>query len=277
MYELLKDIAQRPEPFSRYTAKELWTGPHLSRQMLDFHLSQETDLASRQFESINEVVNWIDYQLDLPGRRLCDLGCGPGLYTRRFAEAGAVVTGVDFSAHSLEYARRYASEHEQSITYLEADYLEDDLPKGFDIVTLIYNDFCVLSAGQRATLLERVAAMLDPGGYLVMDVLGVGSFEGKEEDVYIEDRFMSGFWAEGDYVGVHSSYVYPEEDLSLDRFTIVEPDKTWEIFNWFQHFTPEALGSELNTAGFSIECMAGDLAGAPLKADGNSIGVIARV
>jgi hypothetical protein len=28
MYELLQDISQRPEPFSRYTAMELWTRPH---------------------------------------------------------------------------------------------------------------------------------------------------------------------------------------------------------------------------------------------------------
>jgi hypothetical protein len=60
MYELLQDIAQRPEPFSRYTAMELWTRPHLARQMLSFHLNQETDLASNRFEIIDQVVNWID-------------------------------------------------------------------------------------------------------------------------------------------------------------------------------------------------------------------------
>ncbi len=56
MYELLQDISQRPEPFSRYTAMELWTRPHLARQMLDFHLNQETELASRRFETIDKIV-----------------------------------------------------------------------------------------------------------------------------------------------------------------------------------------------------------------------------
>jgi SAM-dependent methyltransferase len=277
MYELLKDIAQRPEPFSRCTVKELWTRPHLARQMLDFHLNQETDLASRRFETIDGVVNWIDFQLSLPGKRLCDLGCGPGLYTKRFADAGADVTGVDFSAHSLEYARLKARENEQAITYLEADYLEDELPTGFDIVTLIYTDFCVLSPGQRASLLGRVRGMLNPGGHFVMDAAGTGSFAPKEEVTLIEDQLMFGFWAEGDYVGIQRTFVYPQEQLSLDRYLIIEPTGTWQIFNWFQHFTPEGLCSELSAAGFTINQVAGDLTGAPMTTDGDLIGVIASV
>jgi len=277
MYKLLKDIAQRPEPFSRYTTKELWTRPHLARQMLNFHLDQETDLASRRFETIDEVVSWIDFQLNLPGKRLCDLGCGPGLYTQRFANAGADVTGVDFSAHSLEYARLRASENKQAITYIEADYLEDELPTGFDIVTLIYTDFCVLSPGQRASLLSRIRGMLKPGGHFVMDAAGTGSFVPKEEVTLIEDQLMFGFWAEGDYVGIQRTFVYPQEQLSLDRYMIIEPAETWQIFNWFQHFTPESLCSELSAAGFSAEHMAGDLTGAPVTTDGDFIAVIASV
>ena len=277
MYDLLKDVAKRPEPFSRYTAKALWTRPHLARQMLDYHLDQETDLASRRYGTIVEIVNWIDLQVNLPGKRLCDLGCGPGLYARRFSDVGADVTGVDFSAHSLEYARVKALENEQSITYVEADYLEDPLPGGFDVVTLIYMDYCVLSPAQRAHLLGRIRDMLNPGGRLVMDVAGVGLLKGKEETTCIEERLMGGFWAEGDYIGVQRSFVYPQEMLALDRYLIIEPGETWQIFNWFQHFTPGGVRAELGAAGFTLEEMAGDLAGAPLKSEGDYIGVIASV
>jgi SAM-dependent methyltransferase len=136
MYELLSDFLKRPAPFCRYTAKELWTRPHLAQQMLDFHLSQDTDLASRRFEAIDLTVDWLDAQIDFSSKRVCDLGCGPGLYTERFASRGADVTGVDFSRHSLRYAERQGS---QSVSYIEADYLVDDLPTGFDLVTLIFN------------------------------------------------------------------------------------------------------------------------------------------
>jgi SAM-dependent methyltransferase len=275
MYELLQDIAQRPKPFSRYTATELWTRPHLARQMLSFHLNQETDLASRRFEIIDQVVNWIDSQLHLSGKSICDLGCGPGLYTQRFSNKGADVTGVDFSALSVEYADLKARENEQSIRYIHADYLLDDLPTGFDIVTLIYTDLCVLSPEQRTILLGRMREMLNADGRIVIDVAGMGLLTGKEECTLIDNQSMNGFWAKGDYVGIQRTFVYPDERLSLDRYLIVEPKETWQIFNWFQHYTPESLQAELRHAGFAVVQMVGDLTGKPLKSGGDLIGVIA--
>ncbi|TQV84280.1 class I SAM-dependent methyltransferase [Exilibacterium tricleocarpae] len=274
MYELLFDFSRRPEPFSCYTAKALWTRPHLARQMLNFHLDQETDLASRKLETIDRVVSWIDEQLSLSGKHVCDLGCGPGLYTKRFASRGAVVTGVDFSTHSLEHAK---SQTKKPIRYIHADYLSDDLPIGFDVLTLIYCDFCVLSSQQRKTLLSRMKEMLNPGGQIVIDVAGMGLFASKEELTIMEDRFMDGFWAAGDYVGIQRSFVYPEERLSLDRYLIVEPTETWQVFNWFQHFTPESIEAELSDAGFKLDQMVGELSGEPLNPKGNYIGIVASL
>lgn len=272
MYDVLKDIAKRPEPFSRSTVKELWTRPHLARQMLNYHLSQETDLASRKHESIDRVVEWIDSQLNLSGKSLCDLGCGPGLYAQRFEARGAQVTGVDFSAHSLDYAK---AQDPNSIRYVEADYLLDDLPSEFDIVTLIYTDLCVLSPEQRKLLLARMHGMLNPGGQIVLDVAGIGSFEQKDETTLIQDKMMGGFWAAGDYVGIQQSFVYPEECLSLDRYVIVEPGETWQIYNWMQYFTPESAEAELKSAGFEIRQMVGELTGVPLTPKSDFIGVVA--
>ncbi|THB75103.1 MAG: class I SAM-dependent methyltransferase [Gammaproteobacteria bacterium] len=273
MYDLLNDMAKRPLPFSRYTTKELWTRPHLSQQMLNFHLNQETDLASRRFEVIDKVVNWIDSQLSLSGKKLCDLGCGPGLYTERFAAINANVTGVDFSKTSIEYAVAMAK---QSIQYIQADYLLDDLPAGFDVITLIYTDLCVLSPAQRQNLLNRMRKMLKPGGYIVIDVAATASLASKSEVTLIEDKLMGGFWSAGEYVGIQKSYLYPEENLSLDRYLIIEPSESWQIFNWFQHFTPQSIELELTQAGFEIAEMAGDLTGKGLQPYDELIGVIAK-
>jgi len=273
MYELFHDLSMRPEPFSRYTAKELWTSPHLAQQMLSFHLNQETELASRPIKHIDQVVDWIDSQLNLSGKMLCDLGCGPGLYAQRFADKGAKVVGVDFSKHSLNYAK---SRSESSIFYLQADYLEDDLPDGFDVITLIYTDLCVLSPGQRSILLNRMKGMLNPEGRIVIDVSGMGSFVNKEEVTVIEDKHMGGFWAAGDYVTVQRTFIYPDQALSLDRYLIIEPNKSWQIYNWFQHFTPEKIKSELLNAGFEVELMVGDLNGAPLYPCSDLIGIVAK-
>lgn len=272
MYDFIYDISQRPEPFSRYTAKELWTRPHLSQQMLSFHLNQETDLASHRFELIDRVVNWINSQLNLSGKSLCDLGCGPGLYTDRFAAMNANVTGVDFSRYTLDYARNQAK---QPIRYIQADYLSDDLPTGFDVITLIYTDLCVLSPDQRKILLGRMKRMLNPGGHIVIDVAGLGLLKNKESVTLIEDKLMGGFWSEQDYVGIQKSFLYPEENLSLDRYVIVEPKEIWQVYNWFQHFTPKSIEAELEKSGFLVTQMVGDLTGERLAKDGDLIGIIA--
>ena len=276
MYELLTDFLHRPEHFSKYTADELWTRPYLSQQMLPFHLDQSNDLASRKTTTIESAVDWIDSQLDLNGKRLCDLGCGPGLYAQRFSDKGAKVTGVDFSENSLQYAGSKADELGQDISYIHADYLSGTLPREFDIVTLIYCDFCVLSPRQRATLLERIGEMLTPGGHLVLDVAGVSTFEKKSETTLIEKKLMNGFWAEGEYVGIQRSFLYPDELLSLDRYLIIEPDNEWEIFNWFQHFTALSIEAELNDAEFKVEQMNNSLSSKVLLPDSAVIGVIAR-
>lgn len=274
MYDLLFDISQRPMLFSQYSIKELWTRPHLARQMLSFHLNQETDLASRRFETIDRVVSWIDDQLNLSDKSLCDLGCGPGLYTQRFAAKGSQVAGVDFSTYSLDYAKNHRPE---TIHYINADYLLDDLPMGFDVVTLIYNDLCALSPDQRNQLLKRMRKMLNPGGHIVFDVAGMGSFAYKQELTIIENKLMNGFWAAGDYVGIQRSFIYEDAGVLLDRYLIIEPDKTWQIFNWFQHFTPESIEQELLDAGFEVDHMAGDLTGESLRPVSDFIGIIARV
>lgn len=275
MYKLLHDFALRPAPHSRFTAKELWTRPHLARQMLKFHLDQGTELASRTLAAINAIIGWLDGQIGLEGKKLCDLGCGPGLYSTRFAERGADVTGIDFSRHSLDYALAEAARSGRRIRYLHADYLVDGLPMGFDVITLIYYDYCALSPAQRRHLLARMRDMLKPGGRIVLDVMAMGSFAARREETIVESNLMAGFWAEGDYVGMQRTILYPEESLSLDRVLIIEPTECWQIFNWLQYYTPNRLSGELSEAGFRIETLAGSLAGDPLTDDSVTMGVVA--
>lgn len=261
MLQFLSDFCDRPAPFSRSTVKDLWTRPHLSEQMLNFHLSQDTVLASRPREVIEHSATWIHAQLDLQGKKLCDLGCGPGLYAEYFCAHGAAVTGIDFSPRSIQYATNHAP---RDARFIEADYVVDDLPTGFDIVTLIYTDYCVLAPQQRARVLSNVAGMLNEGGYFVFDVVGVGQMAAKQEETLVERNLMNGFWASAPYVGMHKSFLYPEANISLDRYAIIERAEHWEIFNWYQYFSTQTIADELKRHGFEVVDMAGDLTGAPL-------------
>ena len=290
MYDALLELARRPEPWSRTTVRELWTRPHLAQQMLQYHLSQETDHSSRRIEQIDDIVDWLHAQLDLDGMRVIDLGCGPGLYARRMARRGARVTGVDFSAHSLDYARGRDSEN---IAYLEADYLLDPLPDGFDMAAIIYYDFCALAPDRRRQLLKRVHSLLNPGGRLVLDLYGPGAFDAVGEHLEIEERLMDGFFAPGDYIGIHRTDVYEDDWTSLcgrqlplvlgyrdGRVEVISPDEfepreTWQLYNWCQYYSPESAAAELSEAGFMVAAMTGGLDGQALADDNKTIGVIA--
>ncbi|HUO97230.1 MAG TPA: class I SAM-dependent methyltransferase [Rhizomicrobium sp.] len=252
MYELLKNLVERPAPFSVDTAAALWTDKYISARMLECHLDPESDLASRRPEGVDRIVKWIETRLGLAGKALTDLGCGPGLYAERMAMHGARVTGVDFSVRSLAYAKQSATAQRLTIAYRLADYMKDALTGGQDIVTLIYGDYCVLSPPQRRALLERVRAMLKPGGHFLFDVFSLAQFGQRSEEFRCERRLMSGFWADGDYFGFRATHLYPELYLALDRYLIVEPERTKDIFNWMQYFSPDDVAAELREAGFEV-------------------------
>lgn len=252
MYDQLKKIHQRPDVFSVYTADVLWTQPHLADQMLQTHLNQDTPLASRPFEAIDRVVAWLDGKFDLEGKAVCDLGCGPGLYAERYAERGAIVHGLDFSANSIEYAKARAMEYGVDVTYKVADYLADPLPEDQDMATLIYCDLCPLSPSRRQTLLGKIRESLKPDGTFVFDVASSKAFEAISEHSAFGHKYMGGFWSADDYFAFHNAYRYEDDLVSLNHFSIVEAKGVWDVYNWMQHFTPESIEAELSSNGFVV-------------------------
>jgi 2-polyprenyl-3-methyl-5-hydroxy-6-metoxy-1,4-benzoquinol methylase len=75
---------------------------------------------------------------EVAGRRVLDLGCGQGWFTRQLAARGAIVTGIDFSAQQLANAHRHAVDQPLGISYLHLDatrIAEQWAPASFDLVT----------------------------------------------------------------------------------------------------------------------------------------------
>ena len=146
MFKELKEINSRPEPFEFYTADELWTNEHTSKQMLKYHLNESIDLSSRNKSFINSSVEWIatHFQVD-EKTEIADFGCGPGLYTAKLAKRGAIVTGIDFSENSIKYAKKMAAEKGLKINYVLANYLDFETTSRFDLITMIFCDYCALS------------------------------------------------------------------------------------------------------------------------------------
>ncbi len=277
MFKKLQRIIERPEPFSVDTVERLWNDPHISKQMLAYHLNPDSEPASRNHAFVARSIEWIAERFSLgPAKAVADFGCGPGLYTLPLAEKGARVTGIDFSERSIAYAQEQALQKGLSIEYRCQNYLEFASKKYFDLITLIYCDFCPLSPDKRQRLLEIFAEHLKPEGHLLLDVCSESAFRQRQEGVHFGHRFMDGFWSEADYFGFQNTLIYPEEKIVLDKYTVVESWDIREIYNWLQFFSLESLKAELEAGGFKVVDAYADVAGAPYRPEAPEISVVAK-
>ena len=147
-----------------------WNDPEFSRRMLDEHLSQEHDAASRRFETIDRHVRWIHDQV-LQGKptRILDLGCGPGLYTHRLAKLGHRCVGIDFSPASIAYAKEHTGAEGPECTYIQEDIRSADFGGGYGLVMLIFGEFNVFRATEAGEILKKACRALVPGGFLLLE------------------------------------------------------------------------------------------------------------
>lgn len=272
-FDLLERLSRRP-PLFEPSGALFWDDPYIAQQMLKFHLDPNTDAASRRPEIIERIVNWLIERLALqPGAALLDLGCGPGLYTRRFAERGLQVTGMDYSENSLRYAR----EHDQRTTYIHANYLTLDRVESFDVITLIYGDICVFNDKDLNTLLQAVYRALCPGGFFVFDVTTPSHHDLRKPETRWEISTGAGFWKPSPHLVLTRFYHYAEPDTTLDQYLVIEDSgETTDYRVWTHHYTPETISPPLQAHGFTVEAAYADLMGTPYTPAAEWAGIIAR-
>lgn len=278
MFKELEKINNRPRPFEFYTASELWTNEYTAKQMLQYHLNESIDVSSRRAEFIDRSVEWIVSRFGVESTTtVADFGCGPGLYAKRLAEAGAQVTGIDFSENSLKYAKEVADQEGLNIDYINENYLNVETSKRFDLIIMIMCDFCALSPKQRKTLLAKFASFLKPGGFVLLDVYSLNMFGQKEESATYELNQLNGFWSPEDYYCFVNTFKYLEEKVTLDKYTIVEASRTRVVYNWLQYFSPETLEKEFAESGFTVEKFYSDVAGTPFSPESTEFAVVATL
>lgn len=277
MFAEIENINSRPEPFEFYTAKDLWTDEHTSKQMLKYHLNEDIDLSSRNAKFINRSVEWIASRFNVSaGTKIADFGCGPGLYTTRLAERGASVTGIDFSKRSIQYAQKVSDRERLNIQYINQNYLEFDTDERYDLIIMIMCDFCALSPTQRKKILNKFNKILEKGGTVLLDVYSLSAFEVRKEASTYEANLLNGFWSPNKYYGFLNTFKYEEEKVVLDKYTIIEPSRTQTIYNWLQYFSPESLEKEFVESGFMVDKLYADVAGSPFNSEATEIAIVAK-
>jgi len=116
---------------------------------------------------IDIIEKWIG---GFAGKRVLDLGAGPGQYSVAFARRGASVTWHDVSNKYQDYAREKALQFNVSdqihfsLGYM--DHAADMLPDRYD---LIFNRICWCYSMTDDTFADMLYGLVAPGGFAYVD------------------------------------------------------------------------------------------------------------
>lgn len=250
----LCDIVKRstvPEPWGE-GEKIPWNEPGFSERMLEYHLSQDHDLASRRFSIIDKHVKFIDGIVG-GATRVLDLGCGPGFYTSRFTSLGYRCKGIDFSPASIEYAKLQAEEMGREIDYVPEDIRTAVYGEGYGLAMMVYGEFNVFKEEDIRAVLRKVYDSLEEGGIFIAEphtIEAVKSFGEAPpswysgESTLFSDKphlvLMECFWDEG-------------HRATINRYIIVDAASAEVTLHadTMQAYTNEEYEALLRDAGFS--------------------------
>jgi len=221
--------------------------------MLDEHLSQEHDAASRRFEIIDKHVEWIHNQV-LKGNptRILDLGCGPGLYTHRLAKLGHHCVGIDFSPASIAYAKEQAEEAGLDCTYIHQDIRTADYGNEYGLVMSIFGEFNVFRPGEARMILEKAHRTLAPNGFFLFEphTFDAVVMIGKQPSLWYSAE--KGLFSAGPHLCLQENFWDAEHSVTIQRYYIVDAalGEVTRYSSSMQAYTDEEYRSLLAECGF---------------------------
>jgi SAM-dependent methyltransferase len=261
---------KKPELWQR-SNEPFWDDEHISKGMLEAHLNPDWEAASRKHDFIDRSVKWLTNVIPA-GSRILDLGCGPGLYTKRLSDAGYDVTGIDYSRRSIAYAK----EHDSKTKYIYQNYLELDYNGEFDAITLIYCDYAALNPDDRKALLSRIHRALKPGGLFIFDVFSERIFSGKSDHTSWSYHENGGFWSSKPYLCLEAWYYYMNNRAAVHKVLVITEDDLREYLIWDTVYTKDTLLSEVTPFGFQMHGIYDDVSGSPYTGSADTLCLIIR-
>lgn len=121
--------------------------------------------ATREIESEAANPTLVAEAEGLPPGTALDLACGAGTNALWLARAGWEVTGVDWSAVAIAKARDRADAAGLRVRWIQADLLDWEPDRTFDLVTILYLH---LHPDERRRIYAAAAAAVAPGGHLIV-------------------------------------------------------------------------------------------------------------
>jgi SAM-dependent methyltransferase len=252
----LSELINRKIPPDPWTEGEKipWHDPDFSSRMLHEHLSQDHNAASRRSEIIDQHVDWIHTHI-LAGSatKILDLGCGPGLYTRRLAKRGHTCVGIDYAPASIAYARQQAEEHGLDCTYIEADVREAPFGTGYGLVMMIHGELNVFRPIETRAILEKAREASTGEGQLVIEVHTLAAVRTIGEQGSKWKTTEKGLFSEQPHLLLKESYWEAELQVATERYFIVDA-KSGEVTRHaasIQGYEEVAYEGLLGSCGFN--------------------------
>lgn len=273
LLEKLVLLTPKPEVFAE-SSGPFWDDEHISKGMLDAHLNPNWDAATRKPEWVKKIAQFIRSQSSKQNMHLLDLGCGPGIYAEEFVKQGFTVSGVDFSKRSIAYAKEQTEKNNSHIDYTYQNYLTIDYTETFDVITLIYYDYGVLSKENRIILLNKIKKALKPGGKFIFDVLTPNFYKDKKESYswYISEG--SGFWKDVPHLCLERFFEYDPYTRLSENIVITDDDQVDYYRIWDASFDKERILEELASVGFNNVEVYTDLTGKVYDPNENTLGLV---
>jgi SAM-dependent methyltransferase len=275
----LLNLIDRKSPVPWAGGKIPWDDPGFSERMLQVHLDQEHDWASRRFEKIDVHVDWIHHTL-LSSRpaRILDLGCGPGLYASRLARIGHECVGIDFSPASIAYAVDTAERDKLRCTYRQEDVRTAEYSTGFDLAMLIFGEFNAFRPLEAASILRKTFAALSEGGLLLLEVSTSESLEeiGKQGPSWYSAS--SGLFSERPHLCLEEYFWVAQESVLTVRHFIVDAatGQVTQHVNNLQAYSDEQYQSLLSKSSFvEIQFFPSQMSGMD-ETQGDFFAIVAR-
>jgi 2-polyprenyl-6-hydroxyphenyl methylase/3-demethylubiquinone-9 3-methyltransferase len=131
----------------------------------------DPDGESRPLHDLNPVrAGYVAGRVDLREAKVADVGCGGGLLSEALARSGARVTGIDLGERVIEIAQLHLYESNLQVDYRvqSSAALAAAEPASFDAVCCME---LIEHVPDPESLVRDLAAMLKPGGRLVMSTI----------------------------------------------------------------------------------------------------------
>jgi SAM-dependent methyltransferase len=200
------------------------------REFWDRRLSEHFDLRGTGETGLSLAYNRACYALrrrildrafheagfDPRGRRVLDVGCGTGFFTRYYLERGANVTGLDIAPTSIE---RLSKQHPEA-QFVLGDVSEVAIDGRFDVVNAFDVLYHITDDARWETAVRHLARAVEVGGLMLLtDTFAERALAAAHNRMRPLSRYRGLLQPEGlEITAIHPTHVLLNRELGIWRF-----------------------------------------------------------